>query len=486
MTVRTVSSRLETLVSAPPPHGKTYRLTAQRSPAETYASTEYPYARNYVTTAVLRARMKLLSRYEPVFENRTYSIKNMPSLKPHERCMIDEGTGALTPVVHVTRDDDYLLYSDIAVVFTEEARVRARRRESELTPLELWNANREEVMKLAEKKAEVLNRPADAYAVHETLFDITTGKVALNGRRFTAEVSTFKPTNLVAIARLFNSRRMLDFSAGWGDRLVGAIALDMELYVGVDPNGALFDGYADIVERFEEVDSVVSKSRRTTYTTATGRVRSFINSPFEKVSRQTLKAYGGFDLVFTSPPYFDLEVYSDESSQSTSNAAGGRMDALERWYSSFLMPSIEKAWSVLDEAGVMVLVINDPPYDVKFPNVHYVEQMISDVNRFVDSRYLGVIAYASVRGNDVVNSQPMWMWRKVQANVLRSPANVAAERFVVVNTLKEAAAAKAQGARMVGFSSVEVGVMMSLGVKVIVGLSEKRKRRLALLLTNSL
>ena len=52
------------------------------------------------------------------------------------------------------------------------------------------------------------------------------------------------------IVREFNAKRILDFGAGWGDRLVGAIAADVEEYCAFDPNLALKEGHDKIIETF--------------------------------------------------------------------------------------------------------------------------------------------------------------------------------------------------------------------------------------------
>ena len=62
--------------------------------------------------------------------------------------------------------------------------------------------------------------------------------------------SQFKPTLVVCVVRRLGARRMLDFSAGWGDRLVGAIAAGLDKYVATDPNVGLRAGHDAIKEAF--------------------------------------------------------------------------------------------------------------------------------------------------------------------------------------------------------------------------------------------
>lgn len=61
------------------------------------------------------------------------------------------------------------------------------------------------------------------------------------------------------------------------------------------------------------------------------------------------------DLVFTSPPYFDRERYSDAEDQSWKKY-GTRLDA---WVEGFLRPVIERAFRVLDAGQHLVLNVAD-------------------------------------------------------------------------------------------------------------------------------
>src|SRR5258708_2608605 len=114
---------------------------------------------------------------------------------------------------------------------------------------------------------------------------------------------------------------MLDFSAGWGDRLVGAIASDVDLYCGVDPNTGLQKGHSEIIHTF-----AADKAERF----------KIIYAPFQTA---TLPDGVTFDLVFTSPPYFDFEIYTDRDGQSVKD-----FPHLHEWIVKFLLESIRKSW----------------------------------------------------------------------------------------------------------------------------------------------
>ena len=87
------------------------------------------------------------------------------------------------------------------------------------------------------------------------------------------------------------AKKVLDFTAGWGARLIAAMALDID-YTGIDANKALKPGYDKIIKTL----SPYSKSKV-----------KMIFKKAETVDISKLK----YDFVFTSPPYEYLEVYEN-------------------------------------------------------------------------------------------------------------------------------------------------------------------------------
>ena len=128
--------------------------------------------------------------------------------------------------------------------------------------------------------------------------------------------------------------RVWDPSSGWAGRLLGAMSYNRQLpsgqmqsmvYYGTDPNSSF---YAE--------DGSVYDVIRDTY----NRVRmglSMFDAPHHATVYQlgseefhTTEAFrthmGGGDLVFTSPPYFNREAYSEDDAQSYK-----RYNSYERW-----------------------------------------------------------------------------------------------------------------------------------------------------------
>ena len=59
--------------------------------------------------------------------------------------------------------------------------------------------------------------------------------------------------------------------------------------------------------------------------------------------------------MFSSPPYFDLEIYENNDKQSID-----RFSSLENWLENFLKVCMRKILSLLRPGGIMALNIDNP------------------------------------------------------------------------------------------------------------------------------
>lgn len=314
------------------------------------------------------------------------------------------------PTVLINKNSDYEDFNLLSDMFNEDCRMRCKWFSAELSPMDYWNKYYNKIINQAEKKPFFRisnknnntknknkkiskNKLSDiktsdgAYNLRETLYDMMHKK----------ECTSFRPSNLVAIAKMFNSQKILDFSAGWGDRLIAAISMDdnIKYYCGVDPNPCVHNGYNEMV-KFFGVDS---------------KKYMLIESPFEEAKLPSRKK---FDLVFTSPPYFDTEDY--DPSNINGNQSLERYPSEKKWFNNFLMVSLRKCWKVLESDGHMVIIINQ-----RNRNQSYVKDMVMAINcndDFKDSLYLGVISYANKK---IKNPQPMFIWRKVKRGTYPIP-----------------------------------------------------------------
>jgi hypothetical protein len=90
---------------------------------------------------------------------------------------------------------------------------------------------------------------------------------------------------------------ILDFCAGWGGRLIGACALNVPEYIGIDINGGLEQYYNKISDFFADEER---KKRLKVKTQFKMFYESAITFDYSKIE---------YDMVLTSPPYYFLEKY---------------------------------------------------------------------------------------------------------------------------------------------------------------------------------
>jgi hypothetical protein len=139
-------------------------------------------------------------------------------------------------------------------------------------------------------------------------------------------ISAFKPSVAKWIYCKLGAKNILDFSAGWGGRLVGAMVLPNTTYIGIDTNKDLKKGYDKMI-----AEMGVAKRARMIYADSA------------KVDYSKLN----YDTVFTSPPYFTLEKYEDMPSYETREA----------FNEDFYFPVLRKVWSGLKRGGKLALNI---------------------------------------------------------------------------------------------------------------------------------
>jgi hypothetical protein len=155
-----------------------------------------------------------------------------------------------------------------------------------------------------------------------------------------------------------------DPSSGWAGRLLGAMSVDDRRnihYVGTDPNTDhdTSEGrtkYHEVADFFNhnvrESGSLFPKS----HTYDMFQLGSEVigdDSRFQKYK-------GKLDLVFTSPPYFAKEVYSDDPEQSCHKFA--QYDA---WVEGFLRPTLTTAVEFLRSDRYLLWNIADAAFDGK-------------------------------------------------------------------------------------------------------------------------
>ena len=145
--------------------------------------------------------------------------------------------------------------------------------------------------------------------------------------------------------------RLLDVCAGWGGRMIGAKSVGINVhYTGIDPCAKTYEALRAIRDELELTNVTL------------------INKPAEVALQEMDRGPGAtYDIALTSPPYYNLEIYSDEPTQSITSSAG-----YQAWLNEFLSPVI---------AGIIGLGVKYSCWSVKNFNTDKKYDLLDDVIR---------------------------------------------------------------------------------------------------------
>lgn len=129
-----------------------------------------------------------------------------------------------------------------------------------------------------------------------------------------------------------------DPSMGFGGRLLGALSiLDRKIYyIGTDPNSLNYFPQQN-VSRYDFLEKTFKNEIHSRRDTFRGTYLQ-LGSEEATTSSEFRSLKGKVDLVFTSPPYFSAELYSDDETQSSL-----KFDNYHEWRSGFLAPTLKTA-----------------------------------------------------------------------------------------------------------------------------------------------
>jgi len=275
------------------------------------------------------------------------------------------------------KKNDYEKIDKLVDYFNEKPRMNACRRDKLYSPIEVWNKKPEFLENWIQTQMKN-HKPITIVGLREQIW-----KMGL-------ECNAFKASLAISIYQFFNAKRVLDFSSGWGDRLLGAMAYQVERYLGYDPNPQLQQGYNEMISLFYKEEESEEKKPR----------YEIIAEPFE----QSI-IYETFDLIFTSPPYFDFETYISSEQIISKNQSIMNYPKFNDWMIHFLFTSLYKCWQQLIINGNMVIHLSD------VYKTNYVEAMILFVVGWCkDSRMDGSIASIG----DCAKPRPLWIFHKTQ------------------------------------------------------------------------
>jgi hypothetical protein len=148
-------------------------------------------------------------------------------------------------------------------------------------------------------------------------------------RRLNGAIVFFKPSTAKYLYNQFKATSVLDPTAGWGGRMLGAYALDIA-YTGIDTNTALKPAYDGLMKLIDKPNIKMIWD-------------SCLDVDFSVID---------YDMVLTSPPYINLEVYE--------NMTPFESDKI--FYQKFLIPLLDKCRKYIRRNGYVCFNISPKMY----------------------------------------------------------------------------------------------------------------------------
>ena len=200
----------------------------------------------------------------------------------------------------------------------------------------------------------------------------------------------FRPATAKALYELYgrDNCKVLDTSSGFGGRLLGFFtAKNTSEYVGIDPNTA------DSCNKF-----ILYMGR---YFNKKAYVNKIGSEDFTLEDYPQYENY--FDISFTSPPYFNIERYSDDITQSHV-----KFNTYDLWIDGFYRNTIYNSCNALKLDGVFAVNIS------WLDNIkEYTEEFLNDCGFYIikeDKYLLRIHPRESSYGSDKMSKyEPIWV-----------------------------------------------------------------------------
>jgi hypothetical protein len=210
--------------------------------------------------------------------------------------------------------------------------------------------------------------------------------------RHTRRVSNFRPTVAKALYERHSKPgdRILDFSAGYGGRLIGCLTLQRN-YVGYDPCQMQVDGLSKTIETINKLGIAIG-SAEIRQVCAEDEMKSECDC--------------SYDLIFSSPPYYDREKYSDEPNQSYF-----RYPSYEKWREKFLRVIIVESYRLLKPQGNLILnVVDTATAQIASDSVRIARDLFT--LRITYQMRLSALPFHATNGTSHYHYEPVFVFQK--------------------------------------------------------------------------
>jgi len=203
----------------------------------------------------------------------------------------------------------------------------------------LMHCRRENAKTLYELSSDEWNKLIDDTRKRDRGGRTAAGNVFECFRINRGSVVMFKSAAAKYIYQKYGATSVLDPTAGWGGRMLGAWAADVD-YTGIDTNVNMKPAYDEMIEFIRKKDS---KSLLGSQTTLSMIWDSCLDVDFSEIE---------YDFVLTSPPYVNMEVYEHMTEWSSD----------EVFYKEFFNPLWQKCVDNISRPGTVCFNVSPKMY----------------------------------------------------------------------------------------------------------------------------
>ena len=171
--------------------------------------------------------------------------------------------------------------------------------------------------------------------------DITNLKTFFrNAGKYASKVANFSPNVARKIYEKYCPKynaNILDYSCGYGSRMLGCLTSKYNYtYYGIDPNTKLYSQLLKLGE-------FINNKKRCDY-------KIYCQGSEIAIEELTNK----IDLAFSSPPYYNLEIYSKESTQSVI-----KYPKYDEWVNNYVTNTIKNIYRYLKNGGLFIINVKN-------------------------------------------------------------------------------------------------------------------------------
>jgi hypothetical protein len=201
-------------------------------------------------------------------------------------------------------------------------------------------------------------------------------------RLYYGAIHGFKPLVAKWLHCTHKPTAILDFSAGWGGRCLGAMALDIP-YIGIDTNTDLRPVYERMVRELDPSH------------------RDKVTMRFEDAATVDYSKFK-YDMVFTSPPYFKTVRPIEDYAHMPRYADRADFNA------RFLFPVIRSTYAHMARGGTYALNIPDDMHDEIRAAGILPSRLHAKHRLFIQPRF----AKGNPKNPDVQYKEQIYVWKK--------------------------------------------------------------------------